>query len=73
MTGPHNRLPDPEPAPADAGRVPPLYCTLGETLCRVRVYDEEQWQALDPDRRPRTAEYVPGLGWVAADPRLGLE
>jgi hypothetical protein len=41
-------------------------CIVGETLCRVRVLSEEEWAALSPGRRPRTAEHFPGLGWVVA-------
>jgi hypothetical protein len=41
-------------------------CIVGETLCRVRILTEQQWDALPPNRRPRAAEHYPGLGWVVA-------
>jgi hypothetical protein len=63
------RAPGPErPAPS----LPePVYCTLGETLCRVRVWTEEEWAALDPADRPTPAEHVPGLGWIVPVPDQG--
>ena len=60
------------PAPRHAAP-DPAFCVVGETLCRVRVYPEAEWDALPADRRPTPAEHFPGLGWVAAVPaaRLG--
>ena len=52
--------------PCDSGRPAPVECVVGETLCRVRVLTEAQWEALAPERRPATAEYFPGLGWLVA-------
>lgn len=70
--------PDPEakaPAPgaeAEAKAEPePVYCTLGDTICRVRIWTEEQWEQLPPERRPAPAEHIPGLGWVAPVPDRG--
>jgi hypothetical protein len=50
-------------------RPPGVECVVGETLCRARVMSEAEWAALPEDRRPRVAEYFPGLGWVVALPR----
>jgi hypothetical protein len=50
--------------------VPPGQCVVGDTLCEVRVLSDAEWQAIPPDRRPATAEYFPGLGWVVATPGL---
>jgi hypothetical protein len=44
----------------------PVLCIVGDTLCRVRVFSDAQWERIDPAKRPTTAEYFPGLGWVAA-------
>jgi hypothetical protein len=43
-------------------------CVVGETIRTLRVWGEEQWEALDPGSRPADAEHVPGLGWVSAGP-----
>jgi hypothetical protein len=42
---------------------------VGDTLCRVYVLSEAQWDALPEAQRPATAEHFPGLGWVVATPR----
>lgn len=47
---------------------PPVHCAVGDMLCEVRVLDDAQWEAMPANRRPSTAEYVPGLGWVVAVP-----
>jgi hypothetical protein len=68
MTAPANRM-FPSPHPRDHNPAPgPSYCIVGETLCRVCVWTEEEWATLDPARRPATARHVPGLGWVGAVP-----
>ena len=55
--------------PAKATRRPePVHCAVGDTLCELRVLSPAEWDALPPDRRPATAEYAPGLGWVVATP-----
>src|SRR6478736_1362578 len=56
----------PRPADDPAAGPPRVECVVGETLCRVRVLSEAEWDALPPERRPRTAERFPGLGWVVA-------
>jgi hypothetical protein len=43
----------------------PVYCTLGDTLCRVHIWTDEEWQQLDPDERPAEAVHYPDIGWVA--------
>ena len=50
----------------------PLYCTVGPSLCRVRVLTDDQWNALPEDHKPLRAECVPGLGWVVAFPEQNL-
>jgi hypothetical protein len=63
------RSPDEKPkAPAAA----PLHCTDGETLCRVRVFTEAEWEAMPESERPARSEFVPGVGWVAAVPEQNL-
>lgn len=47
------------------------YCTMGETLCRLRYWTESQWAALPPEHRPAVVEHVPGRGWLAAVPVRG--
>jgi hypothetical protein len=44
----------------------PTFCTLGDTLCRVRFFTEAEWAALAPGRRPAGAVHRPGSGYVAA-------
>jgi hypothetical protein len=56
MSAPPERPPRPEP----------VRCIVGETVREVRVWTEEEWDRLDPARRPSPAEHVPGLGWVGA-------
>jgi hypothetical protein len=61
--------PPSRPDPADKATHPPpepVRCIVGETVREVRVWTEEEWERLDPARRPSPAEHVPGLGWVAA-------
>jgi hypothetical protein len=71
MTIPNNRIATRSPSPATpAGPAQPahepIYCIIGNTLCQVRVWTEEEWEKLDPAERPSPAEHVPGLGWVGA-------
>jgi hypothetical protein len=47
-------------------RPPPVDCIVGDTLRRVRVLTEAEWEAIPLDRRPAPAEYFPGLGWLVA-------
>ena len=65
MKAPSNRLPQQITPPA---RPRPEYCTVGDVLCEVRLWTQEQWDAASMDRRPMKAERVPGLGWVLAVP-----
>jgi hypothetical protein len=61
--------------PGDREETPPpqpLYCTDGPTLCRLRVLSDEEWNALPQAHRPRRAEWVVGLGWVASFPETHL-
>jgi len=51
---------------APPGRPAAVQCVVGETLRRVRVLSETQWEAIPLERRPSPAEYFPGLGWVVA-------
>ena len=44
---------------------------VGETLWRVCIWTEPEWERLDPADRPAPAEHVPGLGWVAPVPDRG--
>jgi hypothetical protein len=53
---------------ASRSRAKPVFCTLGDTLCRVRVWTERQWEQLDPGRRPAAAVHRPGFGWFAPVP-----
>lgn len=57
--------------PLPGRRIPPVYCTHGEVLCRVRIWTEAQWAELDEARRPAGAEHVPGVGWAAPVPAGG--
>lgn len=72
MTIPNNRIatrtPAPETETASPAQPPlePIYCIVGNTLCQVRVWTEEEWERLAPAERPSPAEHVPGLGWVGA-------
>lgn len=48
---------------------PPLgQCVVGETVRVIRAWAEDEWLAMPADKRPSPAEFVPGLGWVAAGP-----
>jgi hypothetical protein len=38
------------------------------SLCRLRVWTELEWSAVQRDQRPRTCAHVPDLGWVGAVP-----
>lgn len=51
--------------PPTRGR-PVAECAVGETVCRVRVWDRARWESTPPELRPERAEYFPGLGWVVA-------
>jgi len=46
----------------------PEYCVVGEMLCEVRTWTDEDWAALPAARRPVAYERVPCLGWVGAVP-----
>ena len=47
---------------------PPVVCVDGPHLCEVQIWTPADWEAIPVDHRPRTAEFFPGLGWVAAVP-----
>ena len=65
MTVPPDRPPKDTSDPPEIPRPEPVYCVIGDTLREVRVWTEEEWERLDPSRRPSPAEYVSGVGWVA--------
>ncbi len=44
------------------------HCVIGDTLCRVQFWTEQEWDQLDSGKRPNTAEHLPGRGWIAAVP-----
>ena len=70
MKAPSHRLPQIAPG---KGRPAPEYCTVGDMLCEVRIWTQEQWDAASRDRPPMKAEQVPGLGWVVAIPAGRIE
>ena len=51
-------------------RPPPVDCIVGETVRRVQILSDAQWNAIPPGQRPSPAEYFPGLGWVVASGRI---
>ena len=57
------RLSDVGPA-----RPSPQYCTVGEMLCEVRLWSEDEWDAMPSGDRPEVVSHVLGLGWVGAVP-----
>jgi hypothetical protein len=67
------RADDPTPVPDPAGPTSPeaAYCTHGETLCRIVIWTEQEWERLDPAERPEPSAFVPGLGWIAPIPCSG--
>ena len=64
-------MPRPQRTRTVAAPEAPL-CTVGATLCGLRVFTEAEWEALPERDRPAAREHVPGLGWVAAVPVQGL-
>jgi|GEM_PF-7111932 len=46
----------------------PLLVTSGSFLCRVRIWNEEEWVALAEANRPVEFVHAPGLGWVGLIP-----
>lgn len=44
------------------------HCVVGEALAAVRVWSEAEWAGMTERERPTPAEFLPGLGWVAAGP-----
>ncbi len=73
MAFPNQRFPWRENEPAQPSSCEPVYCIVGETLCQVLVWTEEEWELLDPVERPGVVEHVPGLGWVGAVLPRGLK
>src|SRR5262245_53055294 len=60
MALPNHRLPSQANDPAHNTSSPgPVYCIVGETLCQVCIWTEEEWERLDPVERPERAEHVP--------------
>jgi hypothetical protein len=52
--------------PPDRDTAEPVFCVIGDTLCRVRVWTEAEWERIDPSVRPSPHIHVPGLGWIGA-------
>ena len=44
----------------------------GSMLCDLRVWSEAEWAELAERDRPREFVHAPGLGWVGAVPKVGL-
>ena len=44
----------------------PIYCVVGDTLCELRVWSEDEWEQLEVVEKPTHVVHVPGLGWVGA-------
>lgn len=64
MTAPfHRRRTERKDAPS---KPMPVFCIVGETVCRVRIWTDAEWERLDVADRPAVVEQVPGLGWVGA-------
>jgi hypothetical protein len=59
----HGRSPEATSPDAD-----PLLITSGPMLCRLRVWSDEEWDALPVPRRPAQHARVAGLGWIGAVP-----
>jgi hypothetical protein len=64
MMAPPNRLATLAPPPPESPRPGPVECIVGDTICRVRIWTEEEWGRLPAEERPSPAEHVPGVGWV---------
>lgn len=56
------------PAPLPA----PVEVISGGMLCRLRVWNDQEWAQLPEKQRPREFAKVPGLGWIGAVPIAGL-
>ncbi|MHC5539164.1 hypothetical protein ACYOEI_13180 [Singulisphaera rosea] len=64
MTAPFHRVrTDRQDSPSKPA---PMFCIVGETVCRVRIWTDAEWELLDIADRPTVVEQVPGLGWVGA-------
>jgi hypothetical protein len=44
----------------------------GSMLCRLKVWNDQEWADLPEQQRPRDHAHVPGLGWVGAVPIAGI-
>lgn len=45
-----------------------LQVTAGPMLCQLRIWTEQEWDALAECDRPIEFVHVPGLGWLGALP-----
>ena len=63
------KTPDDRRVTCDPPRPVAAHCAVGDTLCRVLVLSQDEWEALPEAQRPSIAEFFPGLGWVVATPR----
>ena len=50
----------------------PVQVVCGSTLCRLRVWNDDEWAALQETERPNHAVQVAGLGWVGGVPTVQL-
>ena len=55
----HGGSPDVSRSTAD-----PMLITSGAMLCRLRVWTDDEWEAMTTAERPSQYTHVPGLGWV---------
>lgn len=66
MIIPNNLPPEPKQGRSAPALITPIYCTVGDTLCEIRIWSDEEWEQLDYAARPSRVNHVPGLGWVGA-------
>jgi hypothetical protein len=50
----------------------PIEVISGGMLCRLKIWNDQEWAALPAHQRPRDRAKVPGLGWVGAVPVAGI-
>ena len=66
MVIPNNPPPQRKQGRSAKSSITPLYCIVGDTLCEIRIWSDEEWERLDSAARPSQFNHVPGLGWVGA-------
>ena len=64
MKAPSNRFPRGKPS-TDPLPPEPIFCTHGDTLCKVLFWTEAEWDRLDPAQRPEGTVHKAGSGWIA--------